>query len=80
VEVYWFDDTGRGQCRAPAKWRMLRKAGDQWQPVGNPSGYGTEADIYNVATFDPVETTALRLEVRLQKDFSGGILEWRVKE
>ncbi len=23
VEVYWFDDTGRGECRVPASWRLL---------------------------------------------------------
>jgi hypothetical protein len=27
-------------------------------------------------TFTPIETTALRLEVRLQPGWSGGILEW----
>lgn len=28
----------------------------------------------------PVTTTALRLEIQLQPKFSGGILEWRIKE
>jgi hypothetical protein len=28
---------------------------------------------------DAVETTAVRLEVRLRPGFSGGILEWRVE-
>ena len=36
-------------------------------------------DKFNQATFDPVETTALRLEVQLLPDVSGGILEWQVK-
>jgi len=26
-EVYWFDDTGSGQCRVPASWRILYRAG-----------------------------------------------------
>jgi len=30
-------------------------------------------------TFNPVETQALRLEVQLQPEWSGGILEWRVE-
>jgi len=30
-------------------------------------------------TFDEVTTSALRLEIRLQNDYSGGMLEWRVK-
>ncbi|MCH7871779.1 MAG: glycoside hydrolase family 127 protein, partial [Planctomycetes bacterium] len=28
VEVYWFDDTGRGQCRLPKSWRLLYRDGD----------------------------------------------------
>lgn len=79
VEVYWFDDTGRGECRVPAAWRLLYRAGDEWQPVANPSGFGCEKDKYNRTTFDPVVTTALRIEVQLPERFSAGIHEWRVE-
>ncbi len=78
AEVYWFDDTGRGQCRAPASWKLLRKDGDAWQPVETDSAYGTALDKYNRVTFSPVKTTALRIEVQLKPKFSGGILEWKV--
>jgi len=27
-EVYWFDDTGRGQCRVPESWKLLYCDGD----------------------------------------------------
>jgi hypothetical protein len=37
-----------------------------------------EIDRFNATTFDAIETDALRIEVQLQKNFSGGILEWRV--
>jgi hypothetical protein len=37
-------------------------------------------DAYNRMTFDPVRTDAMRLEVELQEDQSGGILEWTVDE
>jgi hypothetical protein len=37
-----------------------------------------EPDVHKCAEFDPVETSALRLEVRLQPNCSGGILEWRI--
>jgi hypothetical protein len=30
--------------------------------------------------FEPVETTGLRLDVQLQANWSGGILEWQVVE
>ena len=31
--VYWFDDTGVGECRVPAEWRLLWRDGDEWKPV-----------------------------------------------
>ncbi len=79
VAVYWFDDTARGQCRVPASWKLLYKDGDAWKPVEGASDYGTQLDKYNGATFTPVETTALRIEVQLKPDFSGGVLEWKVE-
>ncbi|MGB2822698.1 MAG: beta-L-arabinofuranosidase domain-containing protein [Phycisphaerae bacterium] len=81
VEVYWFDDKPRGGgCRAPKSWRVAYKAGEEWRPVAGASEYGTKINQYNEVTFDAVTTTALRIEVQLQPKFSGGILEWRVKE
>lgn len=79
--VYWFDDTGRGQCRVPASWRLLWLHGDRWKPVKLVDGqqYTTELDRFNRVEFEPVTTRGLRLEVGLQPDFSGGILEWREK-
>lgn len=79
VEVYWFDDTGRGEVRVPASWRILYKVGDEWKPVENIGAYGAEKDRYNKVTFKPVTTTGLRLEVTMQPNFSAGIQEWKVK-
>ncbi len=80
AEVYWFDDTGRGQCRIPESWRLLYKEGGEWRPVKPAPGSacGTAKDTFNKVSFEPVATTDLRLEVRLQGGFSGGILEWRI--
>lgn len=78
-EVYWFDDTGVGQCRVPASWRVTYLDGEEWRPVANPTGYGVAKDTYNRVDFDPVETTAIRIEVQLQPGFSGGILEWKLR-
>lgn len=77
VQVYWFDDTGRGQCRVPQSWRLLYKDGKEWKPVAATAAYGTQVDKYNRVSFTPVTTTALRVEVKLQPDASGGILEWK---
>ncbi len=78
AEVYWFDDTGRGGCRVPKSWRLLYRDGKEWKPVEGASAYGVEKDKLNRVAFQPVTTTALRLEVQLQPNFSGGILEWRL--
>jgi len=78
THVYWFDDTGQGYCRVPASWRILWKKGEAWQEVSGASGGGVERDRFNALKFDPVETAELKLEVKLQEGFSGGILEWVV--
>ena len=79
TEVYWFDDTGDGECRLPKSWRVLYKAGDEWKPVENLVPYEIEKDRYCTARFTPVKTTALRVEVQLVPDFSAGMYEWKVE-
>ena len=79
AEVYWFDDTGRGGCRVPESWQLQYRDGDTWRPVKAASEYGTARDKYNRVTFEPIETTALRIGVQLKPRFSGGILEWKVR-
>ncbi|HZZ82398.1 MAG TPA: hypothetical protein VFE62_28120, partial [Gemmataceae bacterium] len=78
--VYWFDDTGRGQCRVPASWRLVWLDGNDWKPVElkPDQAYETALDEFNRVEFKPVTTRAIRLEVTLQPSFSGGILEWQV--
>ncbi|MBE3123460.1 MAG: transcriptional initiation protein Tat, partial [Planctomycetes bacterium] len=80
TDVYWFDDTGGGGCRVPASWRLLVKDGAEWKPVTLAAGssHATAKDAFNKAAFEPVTAQEVRLEVKLQDGFSGGILEWRV--
>ena len=79
VEVYWFDDTGRGHCRVPKAWRVQWHDGRQWRDVLPTGPYQVEKDKWNTTTFEPVTTSRIRLVVELQPQFSAGILEWRVK-
>lgn len=79
VDVYWFDDSGKGGCRVPASWRVLWQDGDQWKPVETETSGGKEIDQLNRLTFQPVSSRAFRLEVQLQPGFSGGVLEWRLQ-
>jgi len=78
--VYWFDDTGSGNCRVPQSWRLVYRDGDTWKPVETDSPFNTQPNTYNQVRFKPVETTALRIEAMLQPDFSGGILEWKIED
>jgi len=80
AQVYWFDDTpSKGGCKLPKSWRVLYKDGKEWKPVEKPSGYPVARDSFCEVKFQEVTTSALRVEVQLEKDYSGGILEWRVK-
>ena len=77
--VYWLDDTGSGGCRLPASWRILYKTGEDWLPVKAAGGYAVAKDAWNAVKFAPVRTTALRLEVQMQKDWSAGVQEWKIR-
>ena len=77
-EVYWFDDTGHGECRVPKSWQLLYKDSDDWKPVENASAYDVKLDQFNRVTFKPVTTSSLRLQVQLPEKFSTGIFRWRV--
>jgi hypothetical protein len=79
VEVYWFDDTGVGECRLPKAWQVLWRDHGEWKPVTHPSGYDCEGNRYNRTTFDAVETDGLRLDVMLPERFSSGLLQWKVE-
>jgi hypothetical protein len=79
TEVYWFDDTGEGQCRVPQSWQLLYKKDEVWVPGGASADFTVKKDDWNRVSFPTIETTQLRLEVQLQSGFSGGILEWKVK-
>ena len=76
--VYWFDDTGRGQCRVPASWQIQYLDGIDWKPVKPDGAYGLAKDRFNAVSFSPIETRSLRLVAQLQWKFSAGILEWTV--
>ncbi len=78
-QLYWFDDTGRGEVKVPASWRILYKDGGTWKPVESSESYGVEKDRFNKVTFKPVTTSGLRLEVTMQQNWSAGIQEWKVK-
>lgn len=78
-KVYWFDDGPWGGCRIPASYKILYKKDGQWVPVKNTTPYTISKDNFNTVSFEPVSTTALRMEIQLSVDNSAGIHEWVVK-
>ncbi len=79
VSVYWFDDTGRGECRIPRSWKVLYRDGSAWKPVNNLIPYPVTRDAFDRVGFEPVTTGALRLEVTFRENVSAGIQEWIVE-
>jgi hypothetical protein len=85
AKVYWFDDTGRGECKLPEAWEIQWLDNGQWKPLEPEPGaekinYHIQKDHWNEVSFKPVTTTALRLVVKLQKDWAAGIHEWKIIE
>ena len=77
--VYWFDDGPFGGCRIPASWKLLYKKGDEWLSVSVKGSYEIAKDKYNTVNFEPVTTTALKIEIQQPVDHSTGLHEWNVK-
>jgi hypothetical protein len=81
ARVYWFDDTGRGECRVPASWRIeYLDRGDEWKPVAAQDPYPVAKDKWCSVRFALVTTTALRLIVQLPAGLASGVHEWKVDE
>lgn len=79
-DVYWLvKDHYETSYRVPEKWELFYKSGSEWEPVENTTPYFTETDKYNTVLFKPIKTKGLCLRAKLQKDYSAGIIEWKVK-
>jgi DUF1680 family protein len=81
AEVYWWDERRTGRdCRVPASWTLQYLDGSEWRPVTGVPEYGIRIDAFNAVNFQPVTTTALRVVANLQPGWSGGILEWKIRD
>ncbi|MCF7730614.1 MAG: glycoside hydrolase family 127 protein [Akkermansiaceae bacterium] len=78
--TYWMDEQyPTGGVRVPASIALFFKDGDSWKPVPNPKGLECKMDQYNDATFDPVTTTAIKMEMQFQPTRCGGLFRWRLE-
>jgi len=76
LKVYWFDDTGRGECRVPKAWSLLVRRGESWtsvQPVAG--GFGVAKDAWQEVGFAPLECDGFKLVIEQQDGWSSGVLE-----
>ena len=78
--VYWYDDQPWQGCKVPDSWKLYYKTTDgEWAEVGHPSGYPCDKGVACTVSFDPVKTTAVKLELVQPVDKSCGVFEWSVK-
>ena len=57
----------------------MYKKGNSWQEVETKGEYGLAKDKFNKLSFTPVSTTAMKLVIVQQDDWSTGVQEWVVK-
>jgi hypothetical protein len=79
TRVYWFDDSPDGGCRIPDSWEILYLKENIWLPVKAKSPYRITKDGWDSLAFDPVKASAIKIKVRLNKEYSAGIYEWEVE-
>ncbi|OGU34852.1 MAG: six-hairpin glycosidase [Ignavibacteria bacterium GWB2_35_6b] len=78
-QVYWLDfEHYDYTCKPPAEWNLEYQENDKWNPVENLTPYTMKMNEYNVVKFKPVGATAIRINAKLNKDISSGIMEWKV--
>ena len=76
IAVFWWNY--ENTIRLPQAYRIKYWDGNDFVPVKNATGLGLENNLFNITTFDLVQTTKLRLEVDSVDRFLGTILEWMV--
>lgn len=78
--VYWFDDSGRGECRVPKACRLEVEIDGQWKPVSlqGSNKIGLTLDAWNEVRFRPISAKAFRLVIEQQDKWSSGIHEWQL--
>jgi hypothetical protein len=79
TKVYWFDDGPDGGCRVPDAWEIQYQTGNVWKPVKAKSAYIVTKNGWDSMEFEPVKASAVKIRVKLNKEFSAGIYEWIVE-
>ncbi len=72
--AYYFTD---GNFVPKEVWYEYLDSNGEWRPMTNVEGCGTALNQYNETTFDPVTTTAIRMNMT-PKTLGCGVIEWQV--
>ncbi len=79
IRAYWFDDEERdGGCRVPQKWKLSYLENGEWKYAYSYQAWSITKDNWSDVQFEPVKTSAIRLEIELQEGFSAGIHELEI--
>jgi hypothetical protein len=79
-KIYWFDDTGHGECKLPKSWVLQAQVGSEWKTIvlKGSEKFGVSLDSWNEVHFQPVTSKAFRILIEQQDKWSSGIHEWQI--
>jgi len=76
IDLFWWNY--ENAVKLPQGYRIKYWDGNDFVPVKNPGGLGTENKQFNITTFDKIQTTKLRLEIDSVERYPVTLLEWMV--
>ncbi len=79
TKVYWLDNGHEGNFRIPDEWEFLYLDENIWKSVAIRSGKKVIKDDWNSIAFKPVKTSSVKIKVKLNRDYSGGLYEWIIE-
>jgi Carbohydrate family 9 binding domain-like/NedA-like, galactose-binding domain len=80
ISLFWFDDSGQGGgCKIPQNAKISYLKNKTWHEVNLITAFSIEKNKLTTIQFTPVNADAIRLVVKLQSGFSGGLYEFKVK-
>ena len=79
VKVYWLDNRPEGEFHIPDEWEILYLNENIWEPVVAKTPYKVTKDGWDSLVFKKIKTSSIKIKVKLNKEFSGGIYEWIVE-
>jgi len=78
--IYWFDDSMQGGgCKIPQNAKIRYLKNKKWHNVDLKTAFPIEKNQLTKIKFSPVNADAIRLIVKLQSKFSGGLYEFQIK-